>query len=94
MQEVETVLHYHDSVREAAVVAKPDEKWGEVPCAFVSLKDGHELTEEELIVWARGQLAKFKAPKVVVFKDLPKTSTGKVQKYVLREWAKNIEKGN
>lgn len=59
------------------MVAKPDEKWGEVPCAFISLKDGHQLSEDELITWARSNLARYKVPKRVVFSDLPKTSTGK-----------------
>jgi fatty-acyl-CoA synthase len=70
------------------VVAKPDEKWGEVPCAFVSLKDGHQLSEAELIKFARSNLAHYKAPKAVIFGPLPKTATGKIQKYVLRNTAK------
>jgi fatty-acyl-CoA synthase len=72
-------------VMEAAVVAKPDDHWGEVPCAFVTLKDGEEATEQEIIDFCRDNMAHFKCPKQVVFGPLPKTSTGKVQKYVLRE---------
>jgi fatty-acyl-CoA synthase len=75
----------------AQVVAKPDEKWGEVPCAFISLRDGHVLTEEELVAYARERLAHYKAPKRVVFGPLPKTSTGKVQKYVLRGIARGAQ---
>ena len=73
----------------AAVVAEPDPKWGEVPCAFVELKPGHELTQEELIEFCRQHLARFKVPKRVVFGELPKTSTGKIQKFVLRQQAKS-----
>ncbi|WP_375566024.1 AMP-binding protein [Oceaniradius stylonematis] len=85
--EVESALMHHASVLLCAVVAKPDEKWGEVPCAFVELKDDGSATEEELIAFARQRLAGFKAPKRIVFGELPKTSTGKVQKYELRERA-------
>jgi fatty-acyl-CoA synthase len=70
------------------VVARPDTKWGEHPCAFVELKAGSVVTEEEVITFARGRLAKFKVPRTVVFSELPKTSTGKIQKFVLRERAK------
>lgn len=70
------------------MVAKPDEKWGEVPCAFVSLKDGHVLSEDELIAFARQNLAHYKAPKRILFGPLPKTATGKIQKFVLRNLAK------
>ncbi len=80
----------HDAVMLAAVVAKPDEKWGEVPCAFVELKDGHEVTEADLVAYARERLAGFKTPKAVVFQELPKTSTGKIQKFALREAAKSL----
>jgi fatty-acyl-CoA synthase len=73
-----------------AVVAKPDEKWGEVPCAFVELKEGASATEEELIAFARSRLAGFKTPKKVVFAELPKTSTGKIQKFELRARAKAL----
>ena len=83
--EVEGVLYRHPAVAAAAVVAKPDEKWGETPCAFVELKPGARAEEAELIAFCRGNMAHFKAPKQVVFGPLPKTSTGKIQKYVLRE---------
>jgi fatty-acyl-CoA synthase len=83
--EVEDALYRHPAVLAAAVVAKPDPKWGEVPCAFVELKEGVQVVEQELIEHCRARLAHFKAPKSVVFGALPKTSTGKVQKYVLRE---------
>jgi fatty-acyl-CoA synthase len=69
----------------AAVVAKPDEKWGETPCAFIELKDGAVTTEQELIKFCRENMAHFKAPKTVVFQELPKTSTGKIQKFALRD---------
>ncbi len=85
--EVESVLYRHPQVLEAAVVARPDDKWGETPCAFVTLKDGQKASEEEIIAFCRDNMAHFKAPKTVVFGDLPKTSTGKVQKYVLRDQA-------
>jgi fatty-acyl-CoA synthase len=87
--EVEDVLYRHPAVLAAAVVARPDEKWGETPCAFVELKPGARVTDSELIEFCRGQMAKFKAPRAVVFGELPKTSTGKIQKYVLREKAKS-----
>ncbi len=82
--EVEGVLYKHPAVMEAAVVARPDEKWGETPCAFVELKPGVEASEAELIAFCRDNMAHFKAPKTVVFGMLPKTSTGKIQKFVLR----------
>ena len=69
---------------EAAVVAKPDDHWGETPCAFVALRPGEETTEQEIIDWCRANLAHFKCPKTVVFRELPKTSTGKIQKFKLR----------
>jgi len=87
--EVEDVLYRHPAVMAAAVVARPDPKWGETPCAFVELKPGVAVSEAELIDFCRGQLAKFKAPRAVVFGELPKTSTGKIQKFVLREKAKS-----
>jgi fatty-acyl-CoA synthase len=90
--EVEGVLYKHPAVVEAAVVARPDEKWGETPCAFVTLKEGATITEEELIAWCRTKLAHFKCPRTVVFSPLPKTSTGKIQKFVLREQAKELVK--
>ncbi len=83
--EVEGMLFKHPKVLEAAVVAKPDDHWGEVPCAFVTLKDGENADEAEIIAFCRDNMAHFKCPKSVVFGPLPKTSTGKVQKYVLRE---------
>ncbi len=86
--EVEAMLYRHPAVLEAAVVAKPDAYWGEVPCAFVTLKPGVEASEADIIAHCRERLARFKAPKSVVFGPLPKTSTGKVQKYVLRERAR------
>ncbi len=87
--EIEEVLYRHPAVMEAAVVAKPDEKWGEVPCAFVTLKPGAaRVAAEDIIQWSRDNLAHFKVPKYVVFGPLPKTSTGKIQKYLLRERAK------
>ena len=89
--EVEEVLYRHPSVLEAAVVARPDEKWGETPCAFVWLKpDAAPVTETELIKYCRQHLAHFKAPKTVVFHELPKTSTGKIQKFKLRKLADEL----
>jgi fatty-acyl-CoA synthase len=89
--EIEEVLYRHPQIMEAAVVAKPDEKWGETPCAFVTLKpDASNVTADDIIAWCRANLAHFKAPRHVVFGPLPKTSTGKVQKYALREQAKEI----
>jgi len=88
--EVEDVLYRHPAVLEAAVVARPDEKWGETPCAFVMLKDAAEaVTAEELIEFCRTRLARYKVPRHVVFGPLPKTSTGKIQKFQLRERAKS-----
>lgn len=91
--EVEGVLMHHPAVLLCAVVARPDEKWGEVPCAFVELKPGAEATEADLIAFARARLAGFKTPKAVVFGDLPKTSTGKIQKFELRNRAKALAGG-
>jgi fatty-acyl-CoA synthase len=89
--EVEEVLYRHPQVMEAAVVARPDETWGEAPCAFVTLKpDAEPVSAAEIIAFCRSNLAHFKAPKAVVFGPLPKTSTGKIQKYALREQAKEI----
>jgi fatty-acyl-CoA synthase len=87
--EVEDALYKHPAVQAAAVVAKPDEKWGETPCAFIELKPNEAATEEEIIAWCRDRLARYKVPRHVVFGDLPKTSTGKIQKFVLRERAKS-----
>lgn len=86
--EVEDALYKHPAVQSAAVVAKPDDKWGETPCAFVELKPGVEATAEELIAWCRQHLAAYKCPRHIVFTDLPRTSTGKIQKFKLREQAK------
>ena len=86
--EVEDALFKHPAVAAAAVVAKPDEKWGETPCAFVELKEGQQVSPEDLIAWCRERLAPYKLPRHVVFCELPKTSTGKVQKFVLREKAR------
>jgi fatty-acyl-CoA synthase len=88
--EVEDALHRHPAVLLAAVVAQPDPKWGEVPCAFVELKPGATVSAEELIDHCRGLLARFKLPKRVVFGPLPKTSTGKIQKFLLRQQVKSI----
>jgi fatty-acyl-CoA synthase len=89
--EVEDVLYRHAAVLAAAVVATPDSKWGEVPCAFIELKEGAQATEEEFIAFCRERMARFKVPKKVVFGPLPKTSTGKIQKFVLREKAKSTQ---
>ncbi len=89
--EVESALYRHPAVLEVAVVARPDPKWGETPCAFVTLRPGMAATEAELIAYCRDHLARFKVPRTVVFGPLPKTSTGKMQKYVLRERARALE---
>jgi fatty-acyl-CoA synthase len=88
--EVEDALYKHPAVQAAAVVAKPDAKWGETPCAFVELKPGREASADELVAWCRQNLASFKCPRHVVFAELPKTSTGKIQKFKLRELAKDV----
>jgi fatty-acyl-CoA synthase len=88
--EVENVLYRHPAVASVAVVARPDEKWGETPCAFVELAPGAAVTVEALIAFAREHLAGFKCPRHVVFGAIPKTSTGKIQKFALREKAKNL----
>jgi fatty-acyl-CoA synthase len=89
--EVEEVLYRHPQVMEAAVVARPDPKWGEHPCAFVTLKPGSgPLTAEEIIAFCRANMAHFKVPRTVVFGTLPKTSTGKIQKFRLRDTAKSL----
>ncbi|MCU0953546.1 MAG: acyl-CoA synthetase [Hyphomicrobium sp.] len=87
--EVEDVLYKHPAVAACAVVARPDEKWGETPCAFVELKQGMSATQEEIVAWCRERLAHFKAPRHVVFAEIPKTATGKIQKFRLRDLAKN-----
>jgi fatty-acyl-CoA synthase len=89
--EVEDALYNHPAVAAAAVVAKPDEKWGETPCAFVEIKFGQTVTADDLLAWCRKNLASYKCPRYVVFTDLPKTSTGKVQKFRLREMAKALK---
>jgi len=89
--EVESVLYQHPAVAEAAVVARPDAKWGETPCAFIGLKEGADpITADEIIAFTRTKLAHYKCPRTVIFTALPKTSTGKVQKFVLREMAKKM----
>ncbi len=87
--EVEDVLYRHPDVEEAAVVARPDDKWGETPCAFIKLKEGANTLEEEIIEFCRNNMAGFKIPRHIVFGELPKTSTGKIQKFVLRQQVKN-----
>jgi 3-(methylthio)propionyl---CoA ligase len=90
--EVEEVLYRHPKVLEAAVVARPDDKWGETPCAFVTPRQGAEtLSAQDIIAWCRANMAHFKVPKTVVFGPLPKTSTGKIQKFVLRDQAKQLD---
>lgn len=90
--EVEDVIHGHPAVLHAAVVAQPDEKWGEVPCAFIELRSGAvQPTEQEIIEFCQARLARYKCPKRVVFKELPKTATGKLQKYRLRQEAGSQE---
>ncbi|HWT09018.1 MAG TPA: acyl-CoA synthetase, partial [Roseomonas sp.] len=86
--EVEDALYKHPAVSVVAVVARPDEKWGETPCAFVELKPGASASAEELIAFAKQHLAGFKVPRHIVFAELPKTSTGKIQKHMLRSQAK------
>jgi fatty-acyl-CoA synthase len=88
--EVESVIYRHPAVLECAVVARPDEKWGETPCAFITLKEGASATEKDIVDFCRERLAHFKCPKTVIFGALPKTSTGKVQKFVLRDKAKAL----
>ncbi len=88
--EVEDALYKHPAVQAAAVVAKPDEKWGETPCAFVELKPSEMVSAEELVAWCRQHLAAYKCPRTVVFTELPKTSTGKIQKFRLREMAREL----
>ena len=88
--EVEDALFKHPAVQSAAVVARPDEKWGETPCAFVELKPEANATEADIIAWCRSQLAGYKVPRMVVFIEIPKTSTGKIQKFKLRDLAKTL----
>ena len=88
--EIEGVLYMHPAILEAAVVAKKDEKWGETPCAFICLKRGQSISEQDVIQHCRDHMAGFKVPKTIVFSELPKTSTGKVQKFVLRQKIKTL----
>ena len=89
--EVEECLYRHPAVMEAAVVARPDEKWGETPCAFVTLKPGaRDVSTGDIVTWCREHLAGYKVPRTIVFGELPKTSTGKIQKFVLRERARTL----
>jgi len=88
--EVEDALYKHPAVQAAAVVAKPDDKWGETPCAFVELKPGQQASTDDLVAWCRKNLAAFKCPRHVVFTELPKTSTGKIQKFKLRDMAREV----
>ena len=89
--EVEEALYKHPRIMEAAVVARPDDKWGETPCAFVTMAPGQDdLSEAEVIAWCRDMMAHYKAPRTVIFGDLPKTSTGKIQKFVLRDLARAL----
>jgi fatty-acyl-CoA synthase len=88
--EVEETLYRHPKILEAAVVARPDETWGESPCAFVTLREGEVATPEDVILFCRDHMAHYKVPRTVIFGDLPKTSTGKIQKFVLRETAKAL----
>jgi fatty-acyl-CoA synthase len=88
--EVEDVLYKHPAVAAAAVVAKPDTKWGETPCAFVETRPGVSVTADEIIAWCKEKLARYKCPRHVVFVELPKTSTGKIQKFKLRDLAKEV----
>jgi fatty-acyl-CoA synthase len=88
--EVEAVLYRHPAVLEAAVVAMPDDKWGETPCAFLTLREDAEVSEQDIIDFCRDNMARFKAPRKIVFGPLPKTSTGKIQKFELRERTKQL----
>ena len=93
--EIEECLYRHPQVMEAAVVARPDEKWGEAPCAFVVLKPGAApVSADDVLAWCREHLAHYKVPRTVVFGELPKTSTGKIQKFVLRERARSLGEGD
>jgi fatty-acyl-CoA synthase len=89
--EVEDALFQHPAVQLAAVVARPDDKWGETPCAFVELKPEMSASAQELIEWCKGRLARYKCPRHILFMEIPKTSTGKVQKFMLRERARTID---
>jgi fatty-acyl-CoA synthase len=89
--EVEDVLYRHAAVIGVAVVARPDDKWGEVACAFVELRDGEQVTELELIDFCRERMARFKVPKMVIFGPLARTGSGKIQKFLLREQARTLQ---
>ncbi|MBI4987169.1 MAG: AMP-binding protein, partial [Rhodocyclales bacterium] len=89
--EVEDVLYRHPAVMTAAVVATPDPKWGEVPCAFIELREGANVTADELRAFCKERMAHFKVPKKFIFEPVPKTSTGKIQKFALRERAKSVQ---
>jgi len=89
--EVEDVLYRHPKIQDAAVVARPDEKWGETPCAFITTSEGETVTEQEIIDFCRANMAHFKTPKRVVVGDMPKTSTGTIQKFIVRQKAKELE---
>ena len=89
--EVEDVIYRHPSVVAAAVVARPDPKWGETPWAFVEVKEGVQVSEREIVEHCRASLAGFKVPRHVVFGPIPRTSTGKIQKFVLRQQAKSTD---
>jgi len=88
--EVEDALYKHPAVQAVAVVAKPDDKWGETPCAFIELKPGQTATADELVAWCKKNLAGYKVPRTIVFEELPKTNTGKIQKFKLRDRAKVV----
>ncbi|KAJ6774786.1 ACYL-ACTIVATING ENZYME [Salix purpurea] len=88
--EVETVLYNHPAILEAAVVGRPDDFWGQTPCAFVKLKEGFDVDAQDIIMFCKDHLPHYMAPKTVVFDDLPRNSTGKVQKFILREKAKAL----
>jgi len=89
--EVEDALYSHPAVQGVAVVAQPDPRWGETPCAFIELKQGASVTADELREYCRQHMARFKVPKSFVFRELPRTSTGKIQKFVLRQIARSVE---
>jgi len=89
--EIEEVLYSHNSVEIAAVVAMPHEKWGETPCAFVQIAEGHCINENDLMVWCKKFLASYKIPKKFIIKNIPRTSTGKIQKFLLRDEAKILK---
>ena len=88
---MEETLYRHPAVLSAAVVAQPDEKWGETPCAFVELREGTSVTADELRDFCREHMTRFKVPKTFIFRAIPKTSTGKIQKFMLRRMAKSSE---